>query len=264
MTCPLCLLTIEDLRQLSGALRAGRLGPPLTPILLRRYVPDRLVDCIANELQQRIQDGMQPRHIADLIDVVTQDRLQRPVAEDLIDLVWTGPEGAGIVNRDTGVVVRELFQNARESVLVAGFAVYQGHMIFKTLAERMDENLQLKVQMFLDVQRPFNEHASPSELVRRFAERFTRPQWPGKRLPSLYYDPRSLESEHVERATLHAKCIVIDKEQAFVSSANFTEAAQTKNIEVGVRLRSAAFARRLAEHFEALASSGILKPVPLG
>ena len=100
--------------------------------------------------------------------------------------------------------------------------------------------------------------------MRRFAERFTRQQWPGKRLPSLYYDPRSLETEHAERATLHAKCIVVDKEQAFVSSANFTEAAQTKNIEVGVRLRSPAFAHRLAEHFEALASSNILKPVPLG
>ena len=156
MTSSLCLLTIEDLRQLSGALRSGRLGPPVTPILLRRYVPDSLVDRIASELQQRIGDGMQPRHIADLIDVVTQDRLQRPVAEDLIDLVWTGPEAAGIVNRDTGVVVRELFQNARESVLVAGYAVYQGHMIFKTLADRMDESPQLNVQMFLDVQRPFN------------------------------------------------------------------------------------------------------------
>ena len=53
------------------------------------------------------------------------------------------------------------------------------------------------------------------------------------------------------RASLHAKCVVVDKELAFVSSANFTEAAQTKNIEVGVTLRSAAFAKRLAEHFEA-------------
>ena len=52
--------------------------------------------------------------------------------------------------------------------------------------------------------------------------------------------------------------------EAFVSSANFTEAAQTKNIEVGVLLRSHAFARRLTNHFESLAALSILKPIPLG
>jgi phosphatidylserine/phosphatidylglycerophosphate/cardiolipin synthase-like enzyme len=93
---------------------------------------------------------------------------------------------------------------------------------------------------------------------------FRQKQWPGNRLPSLYYDPRSLETNNALRASLHAKCIVVDQEQAFVSSANFTEAAQTKNIEVGVIVRSAAFACKLAEHFEALASAGILRPIPIG
>jgi heterodisulfide reductase subunit A len=57
--------------------------------------------------------------------------------------------------------------------------------------------------------------------------------------------------------------VVVDKEQAFISSANFTEAAQRRNIEVGVLLRFPALARRLAEHFDALASSGLVLPVPL-
>jgi phosphatidylserine/phosphatidylglycerophosphate/cardiolipin synthase-like enzyme len=65
------------------------------------------------------------------------------------------------------------------------------------------------------------------------------------------------------RASLHAKCVVVDNEQAFVSSANFTEAAQTKNIEVGTLIRSPTFARKLSEHFETLASTGSVKPVPL-
>jgi len=78
----------------------------------------------------------------------------------------------------------------------------------------------------------------------------------------LFYDPRSLETDSSQRACLHAKCVVIDHEQAFVSSANFTEAAQQRNIEVGVLIRSRAFTTRLVEHFEALASAGLLKPVP--
>ena len=70
-----------------------------------------------------------------------------------MDLVWTGPETLGVTNRDTGVVVRELFGAAETEVLVAGFAVYQGRDVFKRLAERMEERPGLRVKLFLDVQR---------------------------------------------------------------------------------------------------------------
>src|SRR5215831_9273664 len=136
MTSTLCMLTTEDLQQLAAALRSGRVVPPINALLLRRFIPPSLADRVAEELRQRIEEGFQPRHLADMLGILSQDRRQRPVAEDLIDLVWTGPEAEGIVYRDTAVVVRELFQSARESVLVAGYAVYQGHVVFKTLAER--------------------------------------------------------------------------------------------------------------------------------
>ncbi len=263
MISTLCLLTFEDLGQLAAALRSARLIPPFTPILLRRYVPESMAGRVAIELQQRVGEGMEPRHLADFLEVLCQDRRRRPVAEDLIDLVWTGPEAPGIVNRDTSVVVREMFQGAKGSVLVAGYAVYQGHVVFKELADRMDRSPDLHVQMYLDIQRPPHDQSNPSKLVRLFAERFVHDEWPGRRLPKLYYDPRSLETDHSKRASLHAKCVVVDREQAFVSSANFTEAAQTKNIEVGAFLRSPTFARRLAEHFETLAALHILNPVPI-
>ena len=173
MTGSFCLLTSDDLKQLAGALRSERLIAPFSSLLVKRYVPESLAGRISAELQERFAEGMEARHMADCLELLCQDRMQRPVAEDLIDLVWTGPEAQGIVNRDTGVVVRELFQNAKESVLVVGYAVYQGHIVFKTLAERMDQNPQLGVKMFLDIQRPLNDQCSPSELVRRFGERFT-------------------------------------------------------------------------------------------
>lgn len=263
MASTFCLLTSEDLQRLAAALRSGRIVPPISSLVLRRYIPTSLADDVAEELRGRIESGAGPREIAELVDVLIQDRRHRPVAENLIDLVWTGPEVEGITNRDTAVVVRELFQNARVSVLVAGYAVYQGHVVFKALAERMEDHPGLDVQMFLDIRRPPQDHSSESELVRRFADHFAHREWPGRRLPRLFYDPRSLEIEAGKRASLHAKCIVIDKETAFVSSANFTEAAQKKNIEVGVLIRSAAFARRLSEHFEILAATRAAKPVPV-
>jgi phosphatidylserine/phosphatidylglycerophosphate/cardiolipin synthase-like enzyme len=264
MTSALCSLTTEDLSQLADGLRSGRLSPPFSSLLLRRYVSEVVAGRIAIELQQYATEGMGSRHLAACVEILCQDRRQRPVAEDLIDLVWTGPEAPGIANRDTSVVVREMFRSARESVLVAGYAVYQGQVVFKELAERMDQRPELEVRMFLDIRRPPHDHSSPSELVRVFAARFVSREWPGRRLPKLYYDPRSLEMDFTQRASLHAKCVVVDNEEALVSSANFTQAAQTKNIEAGVYLRSASFARRLTEHFEALAALHVLQMVPVG
>jgi phosphatidylserine/phosphatidylglycerophosphate/cardiolipin synthase-like enzyme len=126
----------------------------------------------------------------------------------------------------------------------------------------MDEHPTLTVRMFLDVERRPTDTSQDSEILRRFVHRFKTLEWPGSRLPEVYYDPRALESDTAKRASLHAKCIVVDREVAFISSANFTEAAQTKNIEVGVLIRSSPIATRLAEHFEALAEAGFLKPVP--
>ena len=103
----------------------------------------------------------------------------------------------------------------------------------------MQELPQLKVRMFLDVQRGTGDTSAASELVHRFAHRFRTQQWPPDRpLPRLYYDPRSLELDADKRACLHAKCVVVDAEAVFISSANFTEAAQERNIEVGLLLKS--------------------------
>ena len=189
------LLTTDDLHHLAVALRSGRLFPPFSAIQLKPFVPATVADTLAGELRQKFEAGFLPGQLADFFDLLSQDRRRRPVADDLIDLVWTGPEAAGIVNRDTAVVVRELFQHARESVLVAGYAVYQGHVVFKALADRMDQISALDVRMFLDIHRQSHAAVSTSEAVRQFADHFARHQWPGKRLPAVYYDPRSLEAE---------------------------------------------------------------------
>jgi phosphatidylserine/phosphatidylglycerophosphate/cardiolipin synthase-like enzyme len=56
--------------------------------------------------------------------------------------------------------------------------------------------------------------------------------------------------------------VVVDKSVAFISSANFTEAAQKRNIEIGVLVRSDSFAERLESHFDALLASGVVLRVP--
>ncbi len=64
-----------------------------------------------------------------------------------MDLVTTGG-GAGTGNRTTAVLVGELFRNAQQSVLVAGYAVYQGQKVFQAVADRMQASPDLSVLTF--------------------------------------------------------------------------------------------------------------------
>ena len=52
---------------------------------------------------------------------------ERPPLEDIVDLVTTGPEVGGVANRETAVVVSDLFRQAEHTVLVAGFSLLTSH-----------------------------------------------------------------------------------------------------------------------------------------
>jgi len=99
-------------------------------------------------------------------------------------------------------------------------------------------------------------------LLTLFARAFLENDWPGRRTPEVFYDPRGLSTESRPKAALHAKCVVADEEEALITSANFTEAAQERNIEVGVLLRIPSFAVSLREQFDTLLNRGQLRRVP--
>ena len=261
MSDDIATLTDIDLRTLATALRSGRLATPCSSLALQRLISMERVDGAVHTIEELAAVGMSPSQIAAVLDLVVRDRQSRSLPDGLVDVVTTGPDGVG-ANRDTSVVVRELFANATKSVLVAGYAVYQGQQVFEALAERMTQIPTLQVNMFLDVQRPLGNTSTSAELVRRFAERFQKRQWPADSpLPQLFYDPRSLDLTQEKRACLHAKCVVVDGEKVLVSSANFTEAAQLRNIELGVLINSSATAHQVTSFFVGLINEGRLLPI---
>lgn len=251
------LLSVTAIEALGEVIRSGRLRPPYSAVGVSAIVGQDHAGAVTAELQELERCGVTAAGTAAVLAAVADERKRHAAPEDLIDLVTTGPEHCGVTNRDTSVVVRELFAGAQQSVLVVGYAVYQGQRVFSALADRMAAVPSLKVRMLLDIQRPATDTSMGAEIVRRFVDRFIRSQWPAERpLPDLHYYPQSLDLDPAKRASLHAKCVVVDRRIAFVSSANFTEAAQERNIEVGLLVRSRLVAERLARHFDGLVEEG--------
>lgn len=256
MTRLLTGLTCAGLRTLASAAAGGRLGRPYSAVAVGRLLGPGVGAEVAAELESLCLD---PAALARVLGMIEAEREAAERAAGGPELVWTGPEVPGSASRDTGVVVRELFSGANRSVLVAGFAVYQGKDIFETLARRMEEVPALAVKLYLNIQRPQGSQDLEHDIVRDFVRVFRERQWPGHRLPSIYYDPRSLALGGHLRAALHAKCIVVDDLWAFVTSANLTTAAQERNIEAGFLVRSGSLARSVTMQFEALIETEALR-----
>lgn len=250
-------LSSDTLRLLARELRSGRLVPPYRAQALQRWLDadrSQLAAAGLNELQGQ---AFLPAQLAILLDSLARERdLTEFNIERYVQMVTTGPDDPIGERRDTSAVVQSMFASATESVYIAGFAIYQGREVFQVLADRMEQLPDLRVQMFVNIGRPQNDTSHSSEIVRRFSRRFQTQEWPdGKRMPALYYDSRALATNARSRSSLHAKCVVVDHRHLFVTSANFTEAAQERNIEVGLSLHAASLALNLESFLDNLVAS---------
>jgi cardiolipin synthase len=178
------------------------------------------------------------------------------------DLVWSGPEVPGLHARDTRRVYEELLGSAERSILASTYAFFEGPKAFEVLARRMEATPALRVTLLLNIQRKRGDTTTSEQLVRRFADHFWKTDWPGSARPSVFYDPRALESEG-PGGVLHAKAVVADDEAVFITSANLTEAAMDRNIELGILVRDHAFALAVGGYFRSLIDRDLLKPLPL-
>lgn len=252
----------QDLVRLAGLLEAGLLSPPLTVLSLRDHISAVHADAMARCFGELTQRDVPPAHIALLLRAFAAGSQAAVSTSWPVEVVVSGPDATGGA-RDTGVVMRQLFGKARQRVLAVGFAVRQGKAVFKALADRLDNDDSFDATLCIDVRRQHGDTSIERDILRRFANEFVHNEWPGNRLPLVYYDPRSLAATGRTASSMHAKCVVIDGQEAFVTSANFTEAAQERNIELGLLMESQSVARQVEEHFTSLIRETYLQRLPL-
>jgi phosphatidylserine/phosphatidylglycerophosphate/cardiolipin synthase-like enzyme len=246
--------------RLARALEAGTLRVPYSEVAVQAALGGGLARSDVAVVAAALR-GLADRDISGAAVALALRAAASAAAITRPDLVWSGPPVAGLHARDTRQVYDELVGSATRSLWISTYAYFDGPRAFETLADRMDAVTGLSVVLMLNIHRQPHEPTPTEDLVARFAARLWNHEWPGKRRPDVFYDPRSVADEALG-AVLHAKAIVADDRAAFVTSANLTEAAFDRNIEVGVLTRDAALAAALARHFQVLIDRGLLVPLP--
>jgi phosphatidylserine/phosphatidylglycerophosphate/cardiolipin synthase-like enzyme len=259
---PLALseVSTDDLERLAEALRAGALAAPLSPV--------KLVHAGFGHVQAILAPyaGLEASALSALLAAVLAERHHHPRSR--LDLVWSGPDSGPSFARYTKVVIPDLFARAARFVTLAGYSFDHGERMFEPLHRSMCDR-QVAARFFVDIHQlherlqqalrtdgrrsrlqPIERARAegPTALAEAVLALFVELYWPfdGPR-PEIYYDPRTATDRSF--ASLHAKCIVVDHEQTLITSANFTDRGQTRNLEVGVLIRDALFAQSLEQQW---------------
>jgi phosphatidylserine/phosphatidylglycerophosphate/cardiolipin synthase-like enzyme len=236
------------LEQLRDGISTGSLKPPVDRAALVGFGVRHQLDVIEGALA-----GHKTAACVAVLDVVLAEREGRLPAPEL---VWTGPEASAGTARDTAVVLRELFEGARQSVILAGYSFDHATGILAPLHRTMSI-YAVEARFFVDVPRMTVPGDAEAHLARHLGG-FMASSWPfGDPRPYLYYDKRAVRPGG-PYCSLHAKCVVVDGVKAFVLSANFMQRGQERNIEVGVLIEDPSFAGFLAGQWMGLIEAGMV------
>lgn len=261
-------VSTADLTAMLAAVERGELRAPFTTAGLQAGGFGHLVEATEPYL------GLEAKALRAVLEAVLAERHHRRAPK--LTLVWTGDDPGISHSRRTRVVLAELFAKARKHVLVAGYSFDHGDHFAALHRSMVDHGVT--ADFFVDIQQllerlkgaahatgkswpllsaPLGNITDPVERGRAVVALFFLLMWPfeGPR-PTIYFDPRT--AEKVSKVSMHAKCVVIDHEYTLITSANFTDRGQTRNLEAGVAIEDRGFAASLERQWGNLVDSGVV------
>ena len=176
----------------------------------------------------------------------TVERLARPE----IEIAWTGPAAAGPLVRPTSSILENMLESTRDAgeILLVGYALTAQpgttmERVVSLLVDAARRRASLSVVLHSDEE----ETANLDNLMALWDIFVTKPK--------IFTWRPSLDHPYTK---LHAKCLVVDRLDALVTSANFTFHGMESNLELGLRVRGPQ-AGAIAERFDHLIGSGVLE-----
>jgi phosphatidylserine/phosphatidylglycerophosphate/cardiolipin synthase-like enzyme len=171
-------------------------------------------------------------------------------SESVIDIIWTGPANGRFPVRRTDQVLYDLISAAQKRIVLVTFAAHR----IKHLCAHLATAVNRGVKLTLIVE---SEDESGGQLSVDAIKAFR--ELPLGKTTILNWPFESREKNLSGRpGKLHAKCAIVD-DTAIVGSANLTDDAFNRNMELGVLIKDPSLVQTLDSHFDELFKKGVLK-----
>ncbi len=166
-----------------------------------------------------------------------------------VELVWSGPATGIVPIRRTAQVLTSLIDDARDRIFLVSFVAYNVQNILAALNRALDRGARIDMLLEASAAQGGNLTIDSVSLLKSKVPRARFFNWDKRQL-----DPTA-------HASVHAKCAVADGKVAFVTSANLSEAALDRNMEVGILVRGGTLPNQLDQHLQALITTRQIEPI---
>lgn len=168
------------------------------------------------------------------------------------EIIWTGPANNRFPVRRIDQVLYDLVSRAANRIVLVTFAAHR----IAHLCQHLSRAVQRGVELTLIVE---SEGESEGQLTCDAIAAFK--DVPASRTHIYYWPLQKRERNQAGRpGKLHVKCAIVD-EIAIIDSANLTDDAFNRNMELGLLVRDPQTVLALADHFLELIRRGYLVPV---
>lgn len=167
----------------------------------------------------------------------------------LTELIWTGPANKRFPVRRLDQVLYDLVAKAEKRIVLVTFAAHRVPHLCAHLIRAVGRGVRLTLIVE-------SEDESEGQLTKDAISAFQNVPLTSAQ---IYYWPllKRERNDGGRPGKLHVKCAVIDNE-ALIGSANLTDDAFNRNMELGMLIRDRATVFALSQHFEELIQSGTL------
>ena len=152
-------------------------------------------------------------------------------ADQVVDIVWTGPQTAEVPVRLTRAVLVDVIRAAVHRLVVVSFAAYKVPVVLEELAAAARRGVDVRLVLETDEAGGGTLTVDAAAAFQSLSTVVTFWVWPADKRPLLA----------AGRAALHAKAAIADDHTALVTSANLTGHGMNENMELGLLIRGGRF-----------------------
>jgi phosphatidylserine/phosphatidylglycerophosphate/cardiolipin synthase-like enzyme len=193
------------------------------------------------------QQGILPDELAFAFRSALAVEVRRREAPRL-ELIWTGPVFSPYNLRRTDETILQLIQQATRRLTLVSFALYRVDRISQALKGAVDRGVGIRIFMETDKVKAPDLRALYGDVLATTVQFYS---W------SHQHDDQKTQGQS---GVLHAKAVIADNEQLFISSANLTEYAMSLNIELGILVHGGHLPGKTDKMFDEYVERGVFTP----
>ncbi|AHV36243.1 MULTISPECIES: DISARM system phospholipase D-like protein DrmC [Aeromonas] len=172
----------------------------------------------------------------------------KATAEQSTELVWTGPTTPFVSARRTEQALLQVINSAKRTLFITSFVAYDVSTIVTALNEANERGVA--ISMLLELSQDQGGSITFDAIAKMMAL-----------VPSARLYAWHEKSDPFSGGSVHAKVVVADDRECFITSANLTGHAMEKNMEVGLLISGGHIPKQLHGHLRSLVDTKLVKQV---